>query len=79
MSLLFWNYRGLGKPWANRDLPELILKEDTILVLLRGTNMKGAKALWLKATLDFSYGVAVDTDGKSERLTMWWKQDVDVV
>lgn len=78
MSLLYWNYRGLGNPCAIRALQELIKSKDPCLVFLCETKVKDAKARKIQKEFGFKSGVTVDYQGRNGGLPMWWNEGLNV-
>ena len=74
MTLLAWNYRGLGSNLAIRILTDEVKATDLTLVFLAETK---ASVNWIKAVqrkLEFSQGIIVPSDERSGGLALLWKE-----
>ncbi|XP_073362164.1 uncharacterized protein [Aegilops tauschii subsp. strangulata] len=78
MSTLSWNCRGLGNPWSVQELRKVVKKEGPALLFVMETKIKGKKVEELKTSLGFSGCFAVDSDGLSGGIGLFWSRDVDV-
>ena len=78
MILLALNCRGLGLDAAVGELRDLVRSYNPAVVFLSETKKKSKAMDKLKWSLGFRNGVAVDCDGRSGGLAMWWRDGVDV-
>ena len=78
MSTISWNCRGLGNPQTVRELRKIVKQEGPALLFVMETKIKGKRVEDLKFTLGFSGCYAVDSDGLSGGIGIFWSKDVDV-
>ena len=78
MSLLAWNYRGLGLASAVRSLTDVVKECDPILVFLSETKAKQSRTKGLQRKLNLTQGITVPSDGRSGGLVMMWKEGAEV-
>jgi exonuclease III len=78
MSILSWNYRGLGNPRAVRDLRQLVREKKPKMVFIMETKMHHHRLEFLKFKLGMDNLFGVDSVGKSGGLCLLWKKEVDV-
>jgi len=76
MSLLSWNYRGLGNPWIVKAMEKLVFQEEPTIVFLMETksDLEGMVMVWDRCK--FKHGLIVSSRGKSGGLAMYWKEGV---
>ena len=78
MSCLSWNCRGLGNPEAVRELRNVVKQEGPVLVFDMETKINRIRVENLKQTLGFAGCFAVDSDGLSGGIGLYWSKDVSV-
>ena len=78
MSTISWNRRGLGNPQTVRELRKIVKQEGPSLLFVMETKIKGKRVEDLKFSLGFSGCFAIDSDGLSGGIRLFWSSDVDV-
>ena len=78
MIVLALNCRGLGLNAAVGELRDLVRSHNPAVVFLCETKKKANEVNKLKWSLGFANGVAVDCNGRSGGLALWWREDVSV-
>lgn len=78
MNCISWNCRGLGSPRAIQELKALIRSHHPALIFLMETRLPSYILLFLKNSLGYSHGFAVDRSGQGGGLTMLWRDELDV-
>ena len=79
MSLLSWNYRGLGNPQTVNALKKAIRIEDPIVVFFMETK---SNEDWVKMVRDqcgFKDSFIVPSDGLGGGLALFWKSEIKMV
>ena len=78
MNILSLNCRGLGLDATVGELRDLIRSYNLAVVFLCETKKKAKAMERIKWSLGFRNGVAVDCNGKSGGLALWWRDEVEV-
>jgi hypothetical protein len=78
MNILGLNCRGLGLDAAVGELRDLCRSYNPRVVFLCETKKRAKEMEKIKWSLGFTNGVAVDCQGRSGGLALWWKEDVEV-
>jgi hypothetical protein len=78
MNVLGLNCRGLGLDAAVGELRDLIRSYNPSVVFLSETKKRSKAMYRLKWSMGFKHGVAVDYDGRSGGLALWWRDGVEV-
>src|SRR4051812_7083419 len=78
MDILAWNCQGLGLDPTVGELRDLIRSYNPAVVFLSETKKISHAMERLKWSLGFRHGVAVNCNGKSGGLALWWKDSVQV-
>ena len=78
MSTISWNCRGLGNPQTVRELRKIVKQEGPALLCVMETKIKGKRVEDLKFSLGFLGCFAIDSDGLSGGIGLFWSKDVDV-
>lgn len=78
MNMLAWNYHGLGLDPTVGELRDLIWSYNPVVVFLYETKKKAMAMERLNWSLGFRQGVAVDCEGKSGGLALWWRDNLQV-
>ena len=78
MSFLAWNCRGFGSALVVRSLTDEVKDTDLVLVFLSKTKANRNRIRGIQRKLNFTQGIIVPSDGRSEGLAMLWKEGVDV-
>ena len=78
MSVLAWNFQGLGTPLEIHTLTEEVKGKNPILVFLAKTKATTDRMKGFQHKLGITQGIIVPSDGKSGGLVMLWKEGVDV-
>ena len=73
MSLLSWNYRGLGNHWTIQALKRAIKIEEPDLVFLMETKLLEDAMKGKKYEVGFTQGLIVPSEGRSGGLALLWK------
>lgn len=69
MSILSWNCRGIGTPWADQFLKEIILQKRPNFIFLCETLCKKDKIEKIQKYLGFDGLIVVEAQGHSGGLT----------
>ena len=78
MNAMSWNCRELGNPRIVRELRNIVKQEGPTLLFVMETKIRGKHVEDLKHTLGFSGCFAVDSDGLSGGIGLFWSREVDV-
>lgn len=78
MRLLAWNCRSLGSSLAVRNLTEAVKEKDPLLVFLVETKAGVGKIKGVQTKLNFTQGIVVPSDGRSEGLALIWKEGTEI-
>ena len=78
MSALCWNCRGAGKAAAVRELRELARKFAPTLLCIVETQIKGTRVEALASTLGYDDGRAIDSQGRSGGISLFWNNNITV-
>ena len=78
MSILAWNFRGLGSPSIVRILTDKVKSKNLILVFLMETKASSRRMKGLIRKLELTQGIDVPSDDKSNGLAMIWKEGMDI-
>ena len=78
MSLLCWNYPGLGNPQTIQELGDLVRAQDLAVVFLAETWLDETRLTNLLDKMGFgdTFGVSRVTRGRG--LALFWKKDVQL-
>lgn len=77
MTILAWNYRGLGSAPVVRSLTDKVKESDPILVFLAKTKANQNEIKGLQRKLKLTQGITVACSDWSRGLAMLWKEGVD--
>ena len=78
MSLLAWNYQGIGNRCAVDELGDIIRAQDLVIVFLLETWLTKVQMQHICDNLDFDGCFTVSSDGKGGRLALLWKASENV-
>ncbi|KAL0009335.1 hypothetical protein SO802_010837 [Lithocarpus litseifolius] len=78
ISLLAWNYQGLGSPSAVRTLTDEVKVKNLILVFLSETKASLSKMKGFQNKIEYTEGIIVPSNGKSGGLAMIWKKGAEI-
>ena len=78
MSCAGWNCRGLGNPEAVRELGNFAKREAPALLFVMETKIRAKRVEDLRARLGFAGCFAIDSEGLSGGLGLFWSSDVIV-
>ena len=78
MTILAWNYRGMGLASAVRALTYEVKGCNPMLVFLAKTKATQNRIKALQRNLGLIQGISVKSDGRSGGLAMLWKEGFDV-
>ena len=78
MSALCWNCRGAGKPTAIRELREFTRKFAPTMLCIIETQIKGAHVESLAGTLGYDNPYAIDSQGRSGGIGIFWNNNIKV-
>ena len=73
MSIISWNYRGLGNPRIVDALKRALKKKAPICVFLMETKLTTEQLNGMKQNWDYNQGLVVSSDGFSGGLALLWK------
>ena len=71
MSLMCWNYRGIGKPATVKELRELEKQFAPSVLCILETQIEGTRVESLAGPLGFDKSFAVSSSGRSGGLGMF--------
>ena len=78
MSLLCWNYQGLGNRCTENQLAELVWAKDPFVMFLVETWMDEARLIFIQDCLKFKHRFIAPRRNKSGGLVMYWKEEFDL-
>ena len=78
MSILAWNFRGLGTPPTVLTLTKEVKGKNPILVFLVETKANTDRMKGFQHKLGFTQGNIVPRNGESGGLAKLWREEVDV-
>lgn len=78
MSIISWNYRGLGRPRAVRALKDLCKSYKPRILGLIETKVPSRMWDWLRIKIGFRNCFVVDRVGLSGGLALLWNEEVDL-
>ena len=78
MNDLSFNSRGLGNQSTVRELRKIAKQEGPSLMFVMETKIKGKKVEAMRTTLGFVGCFAVDSDGRSGGIGLFWSDEVIV-
>ena len=78
MSILAWNFHGLGTPPTVRTLTKEVKGKNPILVFLVETKANTDRMKGFQHKLGFTQGNIVPRNGESGGLAKLWREEVDV-
>jgi ribonuclease HI len=78
MIIFSWNCRGLGNPWAVRDLCRLVKDKKPDLVFLMETKLRRKKMEIVRNKLGFPNMFTVECIGRSGGLGLLWRDEAKV-
>ncbi|XP_075645208.1 uncharacterized protein LOC142616209 [Castanea sativa] len=78
MSILSWNYQGLGNPRKVNALKRAWNKEATICVFLMETKLTTDQLNAKKQGWTYNQGIVISSEGSSGGLALLWKLDTKV-
>lgn len=78
MRCLSWNYRGLGNPEAVRELRKVVRQEAPALLFVMETKIRAKRVEVLQSQLGFAGCFAVDSEGLSGGIGLFWSTEVNV-
>src|SRR4051812_9006406 len=76
MSVICWNFRGLGTPATVREVRDLTNKHAPSVLCLVETQLQKARAELLCQSLGFNKTFAVSSSGRSGGLVVYWKDEI---
>ena len=79
MNCVGWNCRGLGNPKAVRELRSFVKREVPALLFVMETKIRARRVEDLRVQLGFAGCYAIDSDGLSGGLGLFWSSEVRVV
>ncbi|XP_023907827.1 uncharacterized protein LOC112019538 [Quercus suber] len=79
MSIMSWNCRELGNPWAVQALKRAITRENPNLVFLKETKLKVDEMKRVQHEIGMVQGIAVPSVGRSGGLGLLWKSNLKVL
>ena len=78
MSLLCWNYQGLGNQHTENQLAELVWAKDPFVMFLVETWMDEARLIFIQDCLKFKHRFIAPRRNKIGGLVMYWKEEFDL-
>ena len=78
MSLIVWNYRGLGNPRTVKELGEYIGAKDPTVVFLAETWADNARLDQVLRNFDFKNKWSVKSGNKGGGLVLLWKEEIKI-
>ena len=78
MSYMGYNCRGLGNLGTVRELRKVVKQECPIVLFMMETKIKAKRVEELQTVLGFAGCYAVDSDGLSGGVGLFWSSNVDV-
>jgi hypothetical protein len=78
MSILNWNYRGLGQPSTVQELSLLVHKYCPKIVFILETRQQKSRVLNLRFRLGYKNAFVVDGKGKVESLVIYWNESTNL-
>ncbi|CAM8996214.1 unnamed protein product [Rhodiola kirilowii] len=78
MTILIWNCRGLGTPFAIRALRDVIGSSRPMIVALIETKVNKSKCENIRVKTGFQHCFCVPANGKSGGLMVLWNSDIEV-
>ena len=78
MSCLSWNCRGLGNPEAVRELRNIVKQEVPALLFVMKTKIRAKRVEDLCYQLGVAGCFAVDSEGLSGGIGLFWSKEYDV-
>ena len=78
MNCLSWKCRGLGNPATVRELRSVVKQEGPGLLFLMETKIAAKRVESLQNLLGFAGCFAVDSDGLSGGIGLFWTSEVQV-
>lgn len=73
MSIISWNYQGMGPPWKLQFLKDVVRQQRPIVVFLCETLSNKEKMEWVRTRSEFQGMVVVEAQGRSGGLSMLWR------
>lgn len=78
MSLISWNYRGLGNPPTVKALQKMVQQKEPILVFLIETKLNKERVEMVKDKCNFKFSWVVPCVGRSGGLALFRKEGIKV-
>ncbi|XP_060974042.1 uncharacterized protein LOC115695103 [Cannabis sativa] len=78
MSIISWNFHGLGNPWAQQFLKDLVVQKKPNYLFLCETLAKKDMVERVRVAIGFEGALAIDCQGKSGGVALLWKDEEDV-
>ncbi|XP_060960190.1 uncharacterized protein LOC115703873 [Cannabis sativa] len=78
MSVISWNCHGLGNPWAQQFLKDLVVQKKPNFLFLCETLAKKEVVEKVRVAIGFEGALAVDCQGKSGGVALLWRDEEDV-
>ncbi|KAE8793329.1 hypothetical protein D1007_32030 [Hordeum vulgare] len=78
MSALCWNYHGMGKAATVRELRNFVRQFPPTMLCIVETQIKGYRVEVLVSTLGYDNAYAVDSQGRSGGMGLFWNNSTEV-
>ena len=78
MSLMSWNYQGLGNFRSVKTMKRAINKEKPTIVFLMETKSNREWMNNVKGKCNMKHGLIIPSEGRSTGLTLMWKEGIIV-
>jgi exonuclease III len=79
MSLVSWNYRGLGNPQTVRDIHLMVNEKQPNLLFLMETKVQNSTMQKICASIGFKGMLTMEQVGRSRGLAFLWKDNREVM
>uniref|UniRef100_A0A803NL38 DUF4283 domain-containing protein n=1 Tax=Cannabis sativa TaxID=3483 RepID=A0A803NL38_CANSA len=78
MSVISWKCHGLGNPWAQQFLKDLVVQKKPNFLFLCETLAKKEVVEKVRVAIGFEGALAIDCQGKSGGVALLWRDEEDV-
>jgi exonuclease III len=78
MSILSWNYHGLGQPQTVQELVRLVHTTAPKIVFISETRQHRDRVSNIKGRLDMNNCFVVDGVGKGGGMALYWKDEIKI-
>jgi exonuclease III len=78
MSLFSVNCRGVGNASTVRELKDFVVKFAPSILCIQETQISRTHLEALASTFGFDHAFAIDSDGRSGGLGIYWNNDINI-